>query len=669
MQRAYSVLTIKAVSDDERVIEGIASTPSPDRMGDIVEPDGAEFKLPIPLLWQHDSRQPIGEVFAAKVSSAGITIKARIRKIEEAGNLKDRLDEAWQSIKHELVRGLSIGFSSLEYSRLENGGLRFIKWAWLELSAVTIPANQEATIQAIKSFDTGRPAASGTEVRADSPDNKPRVRGVVRARDNQSRRQDAPMKKSYSEQITEFQNTRAAKAARMDDLLEKAAEAGETLDAQAKEEYDQLDGEVKEIDAHLVRLKAAEDRQKAAAVEVKGANTEEGAKARGNGGTSVIALDKKLDPGMRFARYVACKAASAVEVRSGNFVSPLEIAKSRYADDSLLRAVFEKSAVPAGITSASNAYDDLVPYQVLANDFIEFLRGKTIIDRFGQDGIPALRRVPFNIRVGGFSSGTTGYWKGEALPTPMSKAASTNVTLTWATVSGLTAISKEMARFSTPSVELALRDDLARAVIERMDIDFVDPEKAAVANTSPASITYGLAANAPSGTAAANVRKDLATLFAAFATAKLGRSNLVLIMSDTMAGNIAMMVNTLGNRDFPEMDLSARVPRLAGIPVITSEHLTSVGSPSTQTIVMVKADEVYLADDGMVDVEASFEASIEMLDASLVQDGTAGTGTSLVNLWQSGLIGLLANRVVNWKLRRSTAVEYISPAAYAPPSS
>jgi hypothetical protein len=364
-----------------------------------------------------------------------------------------------------------------------------------------------------------------------------------------------------------------------------------------------------------------------------------------------------------------CKMASAVQMKMGNFISPAEIAQQRYPGNTALQAAFAKAAVPAGTTHGSNWADDLVPYQVLATDFIEFLRGKTIIDRFGQDGIPSLRRVPFNIRVGGFSAGTTGYWKGEALPVTMSKPTSTNVTLTWATVAGLTAISKELAMHSTPSAEMAVRDDLSAAVVARMDIDFVDPSKASVANTSPASITYGLAANAPSGTAAINVRKDLATLLAAFATANLGRSNLVLIMSDTMAGNIAMMVNALGQPDFPQMDLSAAVPRLHGIPVITSEHLTGIGSPSTQSIVLVKADEVYLADDGLVDVEASFEASIEMLDASLQQSGVSGTGASLVNLWQTGMIGLLANRQINWKLRRSTAVEYISPAAYTPPSS
>ena len=34
-----------------------------------------------------------------------------------------------------------------------------------------------------------------------------------------------------------------------------------------------------------------------------------------------------------------------------------------------------------------------------------------------------------------------------------------------------------------------------------------------------------------------------------------------------------------------------------------------------------------LADDGQVNVDASSEASIEMLDSSLVQNSTAGTGT------------------------------------------
>ncbi len=56
MKRAYSLFTVKSIDEEQRIIEGIATTPSTDRMGDIVEPEGAQFKLPIPLLWQHNSR-------------------------------------------------------------------------------------------------------------------------------------------------------------------------------------------------------------------------------------------------------------------------------------------------------------------------------------------------------------------------------------------------------------------------------------------------------------------------------------------------------------------------------------------------------------------------------------------------------------------------------------
>lgn len=165
MKRAYSILTLKAVDDEQRILEGTATTPTPDRVGDIVEPRGAQFNLPIPFLWQHDSRQPLGHVVSAKVTDAGIFMRAQLVKVDEPGTLKDRLDECWLSIKHGLVRGLSIGFKDIEYSRIgETYSYRYLKWLWLELSAVTIPANGDCSIQGIKSADQLiRRTASGAQ--------------------------------------------------------------------------------------------------------------------------------------------------------------------------------------------------------------------------------------------------------------------------------------------------------------------------------------------------------------------------------------------------------------------------------------------------------------------------------------------------------------------------
>lgn len=159
--RAYSFITIKSVNEEERIIEGIASTPSPDRMGDVVNPMGAKFKLPLPFLWQHDHAAPIGHVIEAKATKDGITFKAKLAKTDEVGTLKDLLDFAWQSIKMKLVAAVSIGFRPLKYAFLTEGGIDFDEWEWFELSAVTIPAQADATINSVKSIDAGLRKAAG----------------------------------------------------------------------------------------------------------------------------------------------------------------------------------------------------------------------------------------------------------------------------------------------------------------------------------------------------------------------------------------------------------------------------------------------------------------------------------------------------------------------------
>jgi len=168
--RAYSFITVKAFDESERIIEGIASTPTPDRVGDIVEPMGAKFKLPIPFLWQHQHDKPIGHVVEATLGPKGIAFKAQIAKTDEAGPLKDLLDFAWQSIKMKLVGAVSIGFKPLEYAFLDEGGIRFNEWDWFELSAVTIPAQPEAVISTAKSIDAVRTLDAGLRRAAGVPE-------------------------------------------------------------------------------------------------------------------------------------------------------------------------------------------------------------------------------------------------------------------------------------------------------------------------------------------------------------------------------------------------------------------------------------------------------------------------------------------------------------------
>jgi HK97 family phage prohead protease len=159
VDRAWSTLTVKNIDSDQRMIEGWASKPEVDRLGDIVEPLGCAMKIPFPLLWAHKHDEPVGHVIDANATNDGIAIRARIARIPDPGPLKDLVDKAWQAVKAGLCQGLSIGFKPREYEPLEGGGLRFTKADIYELSLVVIPACASATITMIRSIDQGMTAA------------------------------------------------------------------------------------------------------------------------------------------------------------------------------------------------------------------------------------------------------------------------------------------------------------------------------------------------------------------------------------------------------------------------------------------------------------------------------------------------------------------------------
>ena len=158
--RACSTLIIKSVDDGARVIEGIASSSAPDLAGDEIMPRGAIFSLPMPLLMQHDKNRPIGNVTRAKVTDTEIEIRAELAK--DSG--LPYVDDAWKQLTAGLVRGLSIGANPLEAVPIldRDGrmtGIRYTAWKWLELSAVTIAMNTDASLDVVRAFDPWGAAA------------------------------------------------------------------------------------------------------------------------------------------------------------------------------------------------------------------------------------------------------------------------------------------------------------------------------------------------------------------------------------------------------------------------------------------------------------------------------------------------------------------------------
>lgn len=153
--KAYSLLEVKQVEDEQRVIRGIATSPTVDRVGDVVMPEGAIFRGPIGLHLYHKHDLPVGNVEFGKATKAGIPFTATIPDVKEDGTVRDRVNEAWHSVKYKLLGAVSIGFRALEdgVELMKSGGLRFTKWEMLELSLVSVPANPDAMIQSFKSAD------------------------------------------------------------------------------------------------------------------------------------------------------------------------------------------------------------------------------------------------------------------------------------------------------------------------------------------------------------------------------------------------------------------------------------------------------------------------------------------------------------------------------------
>jgi HK97 family phage prohead protease len=647
LNRAYSLLEIKGVDEDARTISGMATTPAADRLQDVVEPKGARFKLPIPFLWQHDSGQPIGHVTHAKVTDGGIEIIAKIAK-----GVTAEIDRAWALIKAGLVPGLSIGFKAIEHEYIkETKGIRFIKWDFLELSAVTIPANAECTIATVKSIDTAQRAASGqAKLHRVVHLNPPGASGRT-----QPKPQEGTDMKTIAEQITALENKRAASATAMEAVMQKSLDEDRTSDAAEQETFDNLSGEVEAIDKDLVRLRKIEQAKAFAAKAVtKVEKAEDGAAARG--GSIIVKPQPKMEVGQLFAQKVKCLALSQKVFRPAS-----DIAAEMYGSDSAIVAEF-KANVPAGTTISGNWAAGLYDTSSAAvAAFLEYLRPMTIIGRFGTGGVPALRSVMFNTPIVTQTGGGAGYWVGEGKAKPLTSFNFARTTLPPTKVANICALTDESIRFSNPKSDMIVRDSLAAALRERLDIDFIDPAKTAVAGVSPASITNGAATVVSSGDDSDAIRLDIRSLYAKFAAANNPVGSGVWIMSSNNAVALAMMTNPLGQSEFPSMSMTGGT--LNGMPVIASDYVTK----AMNIIVLVNASDIFVADDGEIAIDASREASLEMSDAPAHDSRTPTGSTSLVSMFQTNTVAIRAERIINWMRGRTQSVAYLTSADWGGP--
>jgi len=376
---------------------------------------------------------------------------------------------------------------------------------------------------------------------------------------------------------------------------------------------------------------------------VDGTTQANGSRSRGR----VVKLDsRKKEKGIAFAQFSLALAAGG-----GSPLQALEIAKNRLGESSDVVTVL-KAAVSAGSTSSPDWAAPLVPaHQNMVNDFVSYLRPRTIVGRFGVGGTPDMRRIGFRFKAPTQITGGAASWVREGFPIPLTAFNFASIELDFAKLGALAVITRELIQWSNPNAELIVRDGLAAAIIERLDRDFVDPAKAEVANVSPASITNGIPA-LPSvgGYDIEAVKQDIEALFFAFLNADNPPDNAVFLMSSKLAFRLSALQNMFGTREFPAIHFGGG--SLMGLPVITSNYIAD------DRVILVNPSDIYFADGGL-HIDASDSVSIEMRDDP-TNDSVSPTGATMTSMFQTGSVALKVLKAVNYKRRRASAVSWLS---------
>lgn len=134
---------VKDTSLGDRQIRIIVSDATPDRVGDVMVPEGCDWSeyRNNPIVRQHEPDCPLGN---AQVKIRNSRIEALI-DFAPAG-ISAKVDECCGLAKAGVISAASVGFDPAESEPLAGGGRRYTKWSLLEVSLCAVPLNPSATV-------------------------------------------------------------------------------------------------------------------------------------------------------------------------------------------------------------------------------------------------------------------------------------------------------------------------------------------------------------------------------------------------------------------------------------------------------------------------------------------------------------------------------------------
>lgn len=145
MERAF--IETKMTASDAGEITGLGwPFATPDRMGDVIEKGAfADTRLPLPMLFGHNSNEVLGSWSEASETAEGLELRGSMLVNDVA-----RAREVSALVKAGAITGLSIGFMTRKAKPRKGGGRTISKVELVEASLVSIPMHPGARVTSSK---------------------------------------------------------------------------------------------------------------------------------------------------------------------------------------------------------------------------------------------------------------------------------------------------------------------------------------------------------------------------------------------------------------------------------------------------------------------------------------------------------------------------------------
>ena len=317
--------------------------------------------------------------------------------------------------------------------------------------------------------------------------------------------------------------------------------------------------------------------------------------------------------GLAFARCVRAMAAAKMHKLGAQGV--VDILRG-WGDGDLASEIgkLQEKALAAGDATAGGF---LVPTQ-FSNEVIELLRSQSVVRRLGAR---VVQMPTGTLKYPKIASGASAAYIGENVNIGASEETFGQLTLTFKKLAVLTPVSNDLLRYSSPSADAIVRDDLVSSMATKEDVSFI---RGAGTDATPKGLLNWCIADqkiAANGTVnLANITDDLGQLVVKLKQADIPMISPGWIMAPRTEQKLATIQNANGVFAFRDEVIRGT---LWGWPIGTTTNVpitldtTGAGNDNESEIYLVDFAQVLIGESANLLVDASQEAAYH--DGSNVQ--------------------------------------------------